>query len=227
MFSSSEADHRARDTSEAILEAHTPAGRTPPEARLPARVDRKGVVIVAALVAVVLALVGLSLRSPELPEYPPTPVGGDPPLGAGPHLLTVDASDPESWRYVDLARGTVVEDPAVGWDLAFRRFEVRVNGGAGAAGRAGVIDLGAVAFDSVTMVPADGYAGMEAQGRDTTLAVAADWYSYSYTTHVLRPRDRTFAIRTAVGRRAALRFSSYYCPGARPGCVTIRYRFID
>ena len=68
---------------------------------------------------------------------------------------------------------------------------------------------------------------MRAQGRDTTLAVVEDWYSYSFTTHVLRPRDRTFAIRTAAGRHAALRFLSYYCPGAQPGCVTVRYRFVD
>ena len=64
-------------------------------------------------------------------------------------------------------------------------------------------------------------------GRDTTLAVLEDWYSYSYTTHVLRPRDRTFALRTRDGRHAALRFLSYYCPGAQPGCVTLRFRFLD
>jgi hypothetical protein len=85
--------------------------------------------------------------------------------------------------------------------------------------------VSAVALDSVTSVPTEGYRGMEAVGRDTTLAVLNDWYSY--TTHVLRPRDQTFALRTAAGRRAAVRFLSYYCPGAQPGCVTLRYRFID
>ena len=139
----------------------------------------------------------------------------------------MDASDPESWRYVDLTRRAVVADPRSGWDVAFRRFEVKVNGGPGFTGRGGALDLGPVALDSVAIVPEDGYEGMKVAGRDTTLALLDDWYSYSYTTHVLRPRDRTFAIRTASGRHAALRFLSYYCPGAQPGCVTVRYRFVD
>jgi hypothetical protein len=45
--------------------------------------------------------------------------------------------------------------------------------------------------------------------------------------HVLRPEPRTFAVRTAAGRHAALEFVSYYCPGAQPGCVTMRYRFLE
>jgi hypothetical protein len=201
--------------------------RTPSEDQPPAYVDRKALVVVGSLVVAVLVLVGLSLRRPEVLEYSPTAVGGVEASGPGPHQLTVDASDPKSWRYVDLARGTVVASPAEGWDVAFRRFEVRLNGGAGSSGRAGALDLGPVALDSVTTVPDEGYQAMEANGRDTTLAVLQDWYSYSYTTHLLRPRDQTFAVRTATGRRTALRFVSYYCPGAQPGCVTVRYRFVD
>jgi hypothetical protein len=189
--------------------------------------SRGALVAIGVMVVVVLVLVGLSLRRPELPEFTPTALGEEAPSGPGPRQLTVDSSDPESWRYVSLARGTVVEDPAPGWDLAFRRFEVRVNGGPGFAGRGGALDLGPVALDSVTSLPKEGYQAMEVAGRDTTLAVLEDWYSYSYTTHVLRPRDRTFALRTADGRHAALRFLSYYCPGAQPGCVTVRYRFVD
>jgi hypothetical protein len=129
---------------------------------------------------------------------------------------------------VDLSRGGVVDDPAAQtWDIAFRRFGVRLNGGPGFAGAAGALDLGAVPLDSVTAVPREGYVGMAATGRDTTHAMLDDWYTYSYTTHVLRPRDRTFALRTARGRHAALRFLSYYCPGAQPGCVTLRYVLFD
>ncbi|MSR36336.1 MAG: hypothetical protein EXR95_06795 [Gemmatimonadetes bacterium] len=190
-------------------------------------IPRAAIAAVGALVVAVLVLVGMSLRRPELPVYAATPIGGERPAGAGPHLLTVDASDPELWRHVDLARGTVVDDPSAPWDLAFRRFEVRVNGGAGALGQAGVLDLGPVALDSLASVPAEGYRGMEVAGRDTTLAALEHWYAYSYTTHVLRPLDQTFAFRTAYGRLAALRFVSYYCPGAQPGCVTLRYRFFD
>ena len=190
---------------------------------------RAALVGVGVLALAALVLVVLSLRRPELPEYAPTPTDGAvaDSVGPGAHLLTVDASSPESWRYADLARGTVVDDPSTGWDLAFRRFEVRVNGGAGSNGMGGAVDLGDVPLDSVSSLPVDGYRGMEASGRDTTNAVLDHWYTYSYTTHVLTPKDRTLAVRTRDGRKVALRFMSYYCPGAEPGCVTVRYRFVE
>jgi hypothetical protein len=190
-------------------------------------------VAISALVVVTIVLVGLSIRRPELPVFAPSPIlaAGEAPdsLAAGEaRTLTVDSSDPERWRYVDLARGTVVETPGpTDWDLAFRRFEVRVNGGAGSGAGAGVIDLGEVPLDTVRTVPESGYVGMTASGRDTTHALLDGWYSYSFTTHVLRPEPRTFAVRTATGRHAALEFVSYYCPGAQPGCVTMRYRFLE
>jgi hypothetical protein len=193
----------------------------------PGPIPRAAIVAVGALAAVVVVLVGLSLRKPKLPEFAPTAVGAAAPLGPGPHLLTVDASNAERWLRVDLARGTVVDDPYAPWDLAFRRFEVRLNGGPGFAGQAGALELGTMPLDSVHALPLDGYRGMEVSGRDTTVAVLEHWYAYSYTTHVLQPLDRTYALRTADGRRLALRFESYYCPGAQPGCVTLRYRFFD
>ena len=205
------------------LEGHVQARTWPTRAQIS----------IAALVLAAIALVVLSLRRPELPEFPPNPIlnanADREARNAGEaHLLTVDASDPEIWRYVDLERGTVVEAPGPdGWDLAFRRFEVRVNGGAGREAGAGVLALGDVTFDSVRSVPASGYVGMSARGRDTTHALLDDWYSYSFTSHVLRPTPRVFAVRTAQGRHAALEFVSYYCPGARPGCVSVRYRFVD
>lgn len=183
---------------------------------------------VCGLIAVAVALVILSLRQPDVIEYVPTPIGGAEPVGPGPHLLTVDSSDPERWRYLSLARGSVVENPGpLDWDLAFRRFQVLVNGGAGFPGAGGALDLGAVPLDSVTRLPGAGYVGMEAVGRDTSHAVLDRWYSYSLTTHVLKPKDRTLALRTAVGRPVALRFVSYYCPSAQPGCVTLRYTFLE
>ncbi len=203
----------------------------PPSAASAASGGARIAIVTLALAAI--ALVALSLRRPALPEYSPTPIlepGAlvDSAARDEARLLTVDASDPERWRHVDLALGTVVETPgALGWDLAFRRFEARVNGGVGAEGSGGVADLGEVPLDSVPAIPAVGYLGMTVSGRDTTHALLDEWYTYSFTTHVLRPRARTFAVRTASGRHAALEFVSYYCRGAQPGCVTVRYRFLE
>ena len=195
---------------------------------LPPPIPRAAKVAIGGLTALVVVLVGLTLRAREVPVFGPTAIGGAAPVGAGPHQVTVDASNPERWTHLSLARGSVVAAPGpLDWDLAFRRFEVRVNGGAGERGQGGALDLGAVALDSVTAAPETGYVGMEAAGRDTTETLLNDWYGYSYTSHLLEPRDRTYALRTADGRRVALRFLSYYCPGAQPGCVTLRYRFLD
>jgi hypothetical protein len=198
-----------------------------------AGLSTRGKVVIGGLVLAAVLLVGLSVQRPELPEFPPSPIlADDAPADARdpsePRLLTIDATDPERWRHVDLTRGTVVEEPAPdAWDLAFRRFEVRVNGGAGSAAAGGVVLLEELSLDSVRGVPGEGYVGMTARGRDTTHTVLDGWYSYSFTTHVLRPEPRTYAVRTAAGRHAALEFVSYYCPGAQPGCVTLRYRFLE
>ena len=201
--------------------------RSQPEAPARPGVSRVGLATVGSLVAGAIVLVALSLRQPDVPEYPPTPAEGSGEVGAGPRILTVDASDPDRWRYVNLARGTAVEDPSdTEWDLAFRRFEARVNGGDGFPGVGGVLELGAVPLDSVLRLPSEGYVGMIATGRDTSQVLLEEWYSYSFTSHVLTAKDRTLGIRTAQGQHAALRFLSYYCPGALPGCVTMRYRFL-
>jgi len=92
----------------------------------------------------------------------------------------------------------------------------------GFRGRGGVRDLGAVAFDAVKTVPADGYVENESRERNGALA---GWYDYGFFSHVLRPKQHVFAVRTADGRYAKMEILSYYCPGSQPGCVTLRYVF--
>lgn len=189
---------------------------------------RQRIVVLAVsglLLALAVAMVVSSLSRPSVDAYVPTPPDPSPAGGGltGPRTYTVDASDPAGWRFFDFSRGSVVEehDPT-GWDLAFRRFHIVANGGKGFVGDGGVLDLGAVPFDSVTTVPRTGYVRSRA-GTDTTNAATEDWYDYSFTSHLLRPRPRTYAVRTADGKYAKIRILGYYCPGARPGCVTFRY----
>lgn len=182
-------------------------------------------VSVAAVLAAAGVLVVVSLRSPAVDSYPPTPAGASPAGDTlvGPVMYTVDASDPGRWRFFDFSRGSVVEDPEPGaWDLAFRRFHIIANGGDGFPGRGGIVALEGAAFDSVRVLPGQGYLRTEADG-DSTHAATEDWYRYSFTSHVLRPRPVVYGVRTADGRYAKLEIVSYYCPEARPGCVTVRY----
>ena len=205
-----------------------PESTDTPDPRDASLTRRQRIVVGAVALLVVAAAVGMvvfSLQRPSVREYLPTPVQpavvGDSLIG--PEIYTVDASSSSDWAYFDFSRGSVVEDPEPGeWDLAFQRFYIVANGGLGFAGRGGLQDLGAVPFDSV--VPPRGYVATEA-GRDTTNAATAEWYEYSFTSHLLTPRPRTYAVRTADGRYGKLEVVGYYCPGARPGCLTFRYAY--
>lgn len=196
--------------------------------------DRKhraglGGVLVISCVAVLamLTLVVISLNRTTPPSFVPTVRDPRPDAAGivGPELFTADATAPDRWRFFSFARGVLVDETdSLGWDLAFRRFRVIANGGDGFAGSGGIVDLGEVSFDQVRSVPVDGYVGNRVRS-DTVNAVLQDWYSYSYLSHLLSPKPRVYAIRTADGRYAKLQFLGYYCPGAQPGCVTFRYVF--
>lgn len=179
------------------------------------------------MVVVAATLVALSLRRPPVPTHAPTPPA---PRDAGralvgPVLYTVDATDPERWRHFSFGLGSVLDDAGpLAWDLAFRRFQIIANGGRRFAGRGGVVDLGEVAFASVTSAPESGYQETEGEGEPRNPALAS-WYRYGFFSHLLTPKPRVWAVRLADGRYAKLEFVSYYCPGSRPGCLTFRYVF--
>lgn len=185
-------------------------------------------VIVGVILVVSMVLVALTLRRPEPPTFPPSsadpmPAGGE---LAGPRTFTVEATDPDRWRYFSFARGTLVENPsAFGWDLAFRRFQVVANGGEGFPGMGGIRDLGEVDFDAVARLPEEGYVESRVRQGDSLNAAVEDWYDYSFFSHLLSPRPRVYAVRTADGRYAKVEFLGYYCPGAEPGCMTFRYTY--
>jgi len=181
--------------------------------------------ILGAAVLVAVVFVASTLRRPAIEGWPLTP--GDPVEAGtafiGPATWTVDASSTVDWVLFDFSRGSVVPyDSPLGWDIAFRRFHVMTNGGPGFAGRAGIVDLGVVAFDSVMEAPASGYVFSDASG-DSVNAAALHWYDYGFTSHLLRSKRHVYAVRTADGRYAMFEILSYYCEGAIPGCMTFRY----
>ena len=192
--------------------------------------------IVLATVAVIfLALIAgvvtSSLRRPSVEGFVPT--APDPQeIGAGqigPQLVTVDATAHDGWVFFDFSRGSVVEigsRRSLDWDIAFQRRRIISNGGEpNPLGRAGVADLGDVDIDGALTLPTAGYLSDEQRADTPRNRRLEDWYDYSWTSHLLEPANRTYAIRTADGNYAVLRFVSYYCPAGRPGCLTFRYRY--
>jgi len=181
--------------------------------------------VVCGLLVAAVWFVVESLQSPELEWYIVSDVA---PEEVGDRLVGPDTSTVDGRRndltYFDFSTGSVVEGTPspLGWDLAFRRFTVIANGGPGLSGQGGLLALGEVALDSVMQVPTDGYEVNEANAERANPAIAR-WYSYSWTSHILKPQPQSYAVRTADGRYAIFEILSYYCPGATAGCVTIRY----
>jgi hypothetical protein len=174
-------------------------------------------ILAATLVsAIAVTLVALTLRRPDdVPTWAPSTVA---PIETGRALVgpvryTLDAREAEAWRQFSFRLGSAVES---GGDLAFKRYAIVAGVGAG------VLDLGEVRFEDVTSVPADGYQANEGAAEPRNPAIAS-WYRYGFFTHVLTPRPRVWAVRTADGRYAKLELLGYYCPGPQPGCVTFRY----
>ena len=133
--------------------------------------------------------------------------------------LTVDASDPDRWRYVDLRRGAILPPGQPrDWQLAVRLFHVV------AAERAA--NLREVAFEQVSRTPDTGYVATRFAG-DTSNAAIGKWYRYGMLTHLLETKHDVYVLKGSDGRAAKVQILSYYCPGMKPGCLTIRYAWLE
>ncbi len=159
-------------------------------------------------------LVTASLVRRKFVTFTPRPphAGG---LAARPGVdtATIDTTDPERWRYLDLDRGRLLSPPDTsGWDVALRRYQI-VSAGANAY-------AGPLAFDD-----ADPSAWPIAPpaANETTHHPLGRWYRYSMFSHLLEPNEHLYLIRTDEGRVVKLEVLSYYCPGLTAGCLTFRY----
>jgi hypothetical protein len=187
---------------------------------------RIAVVVIGGLALAALALITFAVNRPEPLSYVPTPPGElPPPDDSGARVVTINATSPDEWRFFSFEHG-VLPGRAAGkeWDLAFRRFHIIANGGAGFTGRGGIAQLGPAPFDSVTATASTGFTPTTLQGSDSINAATARWYRYSFTSHLLMPLGDPYLVRSADGRHTfKMQILGYYCPGATPGCVTIRW----
>ncbi|PYO41222.1 MAG: hypothetical protein DMD33_14165 [Gemmatimonadetes bacterium] len=171
----------------------------------------------AFLLLVASLLIG-SLTRPEFPPFtltPPHPtLVGDSLVGPG--TYTVDASATDRWRTFDFRRNAAVDSGP--WDIAFRRFHLI------AAPGGGIVDLGAVPFDSVRELPAVGYAPNTVEP-DTTNPGVGKWYTYSMLSHLLTTRHHVYGVRTPGEKYAKLELLAYYCKDAGTACITFRYAY--
>ena len=133
---------------------------------------------------------------------------------------TVNASSYDEWVYFSFENPVEpisVEEPSgdLAWDLGFRRFHIKLNGGISGTG------LGALAFSDEakwedvsaeeeylsTVDKLDG--ADENEDLDLAFLVAGGgWYQYEKT--VLTPKPRIYVITSADGAKVKLEIDSYY-----------------
>ncbi len=124
--------------------------------------------------------------------------------------LVLDASDPASFRYVDLHRGVVVSVPSPStsrdWDLGLSGARIRTNSGVSGPGGGGALDALEPSFIDLRAAPRTGYV------EDVTLPdplapsesfdgnpALSSWYDVDPMTHALSPRATSFVVRLADG----------------------------
>ena len=147
-----------------------------------------------------------------------------------PTVYTVDARSDNVWVYFDFSRSAVVPvlDPKTDdWDLAFKRYVVRTNGGRShPVGQGAGLRVDGRDFEAVPRVSEEleFEADVHPKNRLHPYNPALEkWYNYSYLANVLAPKPEIYVIRTQDGKYAKLRMLSYYCIGNVPGCMTFEY----
>ena len=147
-----------------------------------------------------------------------------------PTVYTIDARSDNVWIYFDFSRGAVVPvlDPKRdGWDLAFKRYVMRTNGGrSNPDGQGAVLKLQERHLAAVSQVPEDADFEADVHPKNRLHAfnpVLEKWYNYSYLANVLAPKPAVYVIRTQEGKYAKMRLLSYYCTGNVAGCMTFEY----
>lgn len=146
---------------------------------------------------------------------------------------SVDATSEDVWIYLDLDDGQQLEvsDPRANpdWELAFQRFNIKLNGGESGDAGVEVALLEGVTFEDVDVAPADGYTSDLPDDDDDQSPEYAlqDWYDYDVMTHVLMPRPVVYVLRTAEPQHYTLQIDAYYDEVGTSGYLGFRWARIE
>ncbi len=140
--------------------------------------------------------------------------------------VIVDATNRDSKVYVDLDSGREMKSDEAfetnGWDLAFKRFEIAINGGSSSpGGPVQVAVLDGAAFASVTVAPSTGY--QQDSAATVFSGVNGGWYYYDLGTHKLTTNDKLYIVKTTDGAYMKLRMGSYYDAAGTAARISLSY----
>jgi hypothetical protein len=162
--------------------------------------------------------------------------------------LTLDATDPASFTYLTLSDGgseVSVPDPSTStaWDLAFRRFSVKLNGGVAGPGTVAAVNLmNNASVDSATIVnftAADADEAWDAVTVDDITGKtfvedgiveddSGPWFRYDPMAGTLVANTgAAWKLKEADGGHALFRISSMDVPGSTMAAITVQFRRQD
>jgi hypothetical protein len=156
-------------------------------------------------------------------------------MGDGVTITRVDATDEELWVYFDFDTMAAVEpdtpEMSQSWDLGFRRFRIKLNGGVTGTGGVAMALVTGVAFADLSQAPADGYiSDLPDNAEDEDLEpeyVMSEgetaWFDYSPTTHVLTLRDHVYVVRSVENIYYKMQIIAYYDDAGSPAYVRFQW----
>ena len=168
--------------------------------------------------------------------------------GAESTTVDVDSSDEDAWVHLDLTNATQVvpaspnNDPT-GWDIAWKRSDIKVNGGVSGSGIVEIYAGLREDWASRTTAPTSDYHTDETDalafetypprenGGECSLGVDGDfgWYYYSgfcdkgQGNHHISPREVVYVVRGRDGKHWKLRVLDYYDDAGTSAHPTFEY----
>jgi hypothetical protein len=134
----------------------------------------------------------------------------------GTFQATLDTRDSDRWVEYDFSAGRPAHAGQVS-DIHVRRYVIRAPLGA--------VDLGTVALADAEVPPNATWTRDSVDKGELQNPLLSSWYQYSYWSHELSTKGRTYAVRLASAKAVAyMRVESYGCEPKGAGCMTIRYR---
>ncbi len=157
-------------------------------------------------------------------------------MGDGVTETTVDATDEVLWIYMDIDSGEAVEpatpEMSEAWDLGFRRFHIKMNGGVSGTGMMELTYTDDEDFATITEAPAgdvylsDAPDDPEDEDEDPEYIFSngdTAWFDYNPGTHVLTPKERVYVFRSVAGDYYKLQMLSYYDKAGSPAYLGFQW----
>jgi hypothetical protein len=141
--------------------------------------------------------------------------------GDGSFTTSVDATSMTEWIGFDFQ----TRAEAAAYDLAFRRFEVKLDGGTSGTGGVEIAAVPGADFAAVTRAPAAGFTTDTAEA--LAFAAGDGWYAYDPATHVLAARPIVYVVRSTEGAYFKLAFAGYYDAAGTSGHPSFRWAPVE